>query len=123
MRDILYEDIRLNIDPQTPSPVFQTSRGEVYEDAGGFVPMLFEAVINKDMLWAQDALAGDVEGVTYRNISVTGPAPKSLVKGLDAEHRVRGLVIENLRFNGEPVRDATRAGIVIEQHGDPVTFR
>lgn len=123
VRDILYEDIRLNIDPHTPSPVFQTSRGEVYEDAGGFVPMLFEAIINKDMLWAQDALAGDVEGVTYRNISVTGPEPTSLVKGLDAEHRIRGLVVENLRFNGEPVRDAVRAGIDIEQHADPVTFR
>lgn len=122
VRDILYEDIRLNIDPHTPSPVFQTSRGEVYEDAGGFVPMLFEAIINKDMLWAQDALAGDVEGVTYRNISVTGPEPTSLVKGLDAEHRIRGLVVENLRFNGEPVRDAVRAGIDIEQHADPVTF-
>ena len=90
VRDILYEDIRLNIDPHTPSPVFQTSRGEVYEDAGGFVPMLFEAIINKDMLWAQDALASDVEGVTYRNVSVTGPEPTSLVKGLDAEHRIRG---------------------------------
>ena len=123
VRDILYEDIRLNIDPHTPSPVFQTSRGEVYEDAGGFVPMLFEAIINKDMLWAQDALASDVEGVTYRNVSVTGPEPTSLVKGLDAEHRIRGLVVENLRFNGEPVRDAVRAGIVIEQHADPVTFR
>ena len=123
VRDILYEDIRLNIDPHTPSPVFQTSRGEVYEDAGGFVPMLFEAIINKDMLWAQDELAGDVEGVTYRNVSVTGPEPTSLVKGLDAEHRIRGLVVENLRFNGEPVRDAVRAGIVIEQHADPVTFR
>lgn len=123
VRDILYEDIRLNIDPHTLSPVFQTSRGEVYEDAGGFVPMLFEAIINKDPLWAQDALAGDIEGVTYRNISVVGPDPASLVKGLDEEHRVRGLVVENLRFNGEPVRDASQAGIEIRQHADPVMFR
>ncbi len=123
VRNVLYEDIRLGIDPVTPSPVFQNSREEVYKDAGGFVPMLFEALINKDPLWAQDSKLGDIDSVVYRNISVTGPEqPASIARGVDEQHRVTGLSVENLTFNGKPVTDAAQAKIETGAFADPVLF-
>jgi hypothetical protein len=122
VRDVLYQDIRLGIDENTPSPVFQSSRGELYRDQGGFVPMLFEVLINKDMLWAQDDTLGDVDGVVYRNISVTGHAPASIVRGVNENHRVSGLTMENLLFNGKQINDSENAHITLEAFADPVVF-
>lgn len=122
VRDILYEDIHLNIDQYTPAPVFQSSREQVYQDPGGYVPMLFEAIINKDPLWAQDDQLGDIEGVTYRNIMVTGPSPESVVRGVGEQSRVKGIVIDGMSYNGVPVISAEQAGIAMEQFTDPVEF-
>ena len=123
IRDVLYENVRLHIDPHTPAPVFQTTRDQVYKDPGNYVPMLFEAIINKDPLWAQEAEVGDVEGVVYRNVSVNGPSPSSLIKGLDEKHRIRGIVIENLQFDGVPVRNAAQARIDLVQAADSAVLR
>jgi len=43
--------------------------------------------------------------------------------GLDAEHDVQGVTIENLRFNGTPARSAEEARLSLGPHVSGVRVR
>ena len=87
-----------------------------------YVPNLMVIVIAKNP-YSQDAERGSVRDITYQNITVTGRrAPRSYFMGLDAEHRVQGVTIENLRFNGQPAKNAGEAKLAIEVNVSDVRF-
>lgn len=124
IRNIRFEQIRVEIDEQNPRPRLQRSREEKFSaDAhDGFCPTLMEIVIRKNF-YSKDSDRGTVRDVVFKDITVYSPlVPPSSFRGLDAEHTVEGVTIENLQFNGRPIRDAAKARLNLGPHVQRVEF-
>ena len=124
VHDIRYEDIRVEIDDICPVPRMQGSREERYREdpAGAHVPNLFVIVIGRNP-YSKDAERGNVRDVVYSNVSVSSKrVAQSFFNGLDGEHTVENILIENLRFNGEPVASAAAGNLSVGRHVSNVEF-
>jgi hypothetical protein len=124
IRDIRFENIRVEIDDRNPQPRMQSSREERYSPAfeSRHCPTLLEIVIRKNN-YSQDDQRGTVQDVTFADISVTSSHhPPSSFRGLDAEHGVDGVTIARLKFNGQLVRNAEEARLQIGPHVRQVRF-
>ena len=124
MRDIRFQDIRVEVDQNNPRPRMQGKPGETYSPgAQDYFPELIVIVIQKNF-YPHDDQRGTVRNVLFKNISVTGSRMlASWMRGLDAEHNVSGVSIENLSFNGERLQNAKDARLRIDKHVDDVLFR
>jgi len=61
--------------------------------------------------------------VLFKDVSVIGkPIPPSSFTGYDAQHDIRGVTIENLRFNGRPITNATDAHLKIGKYVEDMRF-
>jgi hypothetical protein len=70
-----------------------------------------------------DVYGVSVIGSRKLDISVSGkPIPSSSFTGFDAEHDVRGVTIESLRFNGRPITSAGDAHLQIGKYVQDVRF-
>jgi hypothetical protein len=124
IRDIRFENIRVEVDDRNLQPLMQSSREEKYADpsAGRYCPSLLEIVIHQTP-YSKDQQRGTVRGVTFRNITVTGAQmPSSSFRGFDAEHAVEGVAIEDLRFNGKRLQSASEARLQLGLHVRDVRF-
>jgi hypothetical protein len=111
IKDVLFENIRLEIDDVNMSCQYQNSRDEKYAFKTDFCPKLLVLEIIKCM-WSQDAERGTLERVTMRNCSVTGKhLPQSFLRGFDAQHEIKDVKIENLRINGRAMKSLKEAGV------------
>ena len=80
-------------------------------------------IILGKLYYSQDQERGTVRNVTFKDIFVTGkPIPTSSFNGYDAAHDVRGVTIENLRFNGRPITNAKDAHLEIGKYVEGVRF-
>lgn len=125
VHDIRYEDIRVEIDDACPVPRMQGSREERYREdpPGAHVPNLLVIVIARNP-YSKDAERGNVRDVVYSNVSVSSKrVARSFFNGLDGEHTVENILIENLRFNGEPVAGAAAGNLSVGRHVSNVQFR
>ena len=115
VRNVLYDNIRVEIDPVSYEGVFyQESDSEKYVAKPGWVPRLLVIEIVKNV-WSRDENRGSVDGVTARNITVTGPHhPSSRVGGFDANHMARNVTIENLRVRGRLIRSLEDANVILK---------
>jgi hypothetical protein len=103
IRNILYDNIRWEIDDIHEAPVFQESDGQRYIPNTTWIPHLLVIEIVKNM-WSKDAQSGTVDNVAFRNIQVLGNHPfRSRISGRDATHMVANVTIENLRQNNVPL--------------------
>ena len=124
VHDIRYENIRVETDDVSPAPRMQGSRNERYPEdpTAQYVPDLLVIVIRKNA-YSKDAERGSVRDVTYADVSVTGKrAPHSFFNGLDAQHAVQGVTIDNLRLNGKLTTTATEANLTVGPHVSDVRF-
>lgn len=122
VHDIRFENIRVEVDDVNLEPLIQKTRDEKYNPKDGYVPDLFVIIINKTM-WSRDTKRGTVRNVLFRDVSVTGkPTMPSSFTGLDAEHDVRDIRIENLKVNGRPITSAADAHLRVGSHVDNVKF-
>lgn len=139
VRDIHYENIRVEVARENPRPLIQTRRGEKYnpnaETAAGacggcatlpphsqYLPNLMVIVIARNGA-SHDPERGTVRDVVYKDISVTGKTMlPSAFTGWDAAHNVRGVTIENLRFNGHLLTSAAAAHLQIGKFVQDVRF-
>ncbi len=124
VHDVHFENIRVEVDDVSPQPVFQKAPGEKYapDPHVQYVPQLFVIVIHPTM-WSSDHQAGTVRDVSLKDIFVTSkPMPTSSVTGFDAAHDVRGVSIENLRFNGRPINNAETAHLQTNAYAEVVHF-
>lgn len=124
IRDIRFENIRVEIDDWNPPPRMQQAKDEKYPEKPGdtYCPTLFEIVIRKNS-YSKDESRGSVRDVVFKDITVTSRRePRSSFRGLDAEHGVEGVTIQNLRFNGRPVGNAQEAHLDIGPHVKEVRF-
>lgn len=124
VRDIRFQDIRVEVDQNNPRPRMQGKPGETYSPgAPTYSPELIVIVIQKNF-YSHDDQRGTVRNVLFKNISVTGPRMlQSWMRGLDVEHNVSGVSIEKLSLNGERLRNAQDARLRIDKHVDEVLFK
>jgi hypothetical protein len=139
IHDIRYEDVRVEVDDFNPMPVIQQRPGEKYNPRsqgvaaacggcatlpaqGGYLPNLFVIVIHPTAA-TRDRQAGTVRDIIFKGISATGKMMlPSAFTGLDATHDVRGVSIENLRFNGRRVTNGAGAHLQIGKYVQEVRF-
>jgi len=124
VRDIRFQDIRVEVDQNNPRPRMQAKPGETYSPgAPNYSPELIVIVIQKNF-YSHDDQRGTVRNVLFKNISVTGPRMlQSWMRGLDAEHNVSGVSIENLSLNAERLKNAQDARLRIDKHVQDVLFK
>ncbi len=124
VRDIRFQNIRVEIDPTNPGPRMQKAPGETYpgHDGEAHLPALMTLVIFKTF-YSKDEARGTIRNVLFKDIDVfSAQMPPSSFRGFDAEHGIDGVTIENLRLNGQPVRDAAAARLSIGAHVRNVRF-
>ncbi len=124
VRNIRFENIRVEIDEWNPPPRMQKAKDEKYPEKPGdtYCPTLMEIVIRRNF-YSKDEGRGSVRGVVFKDIAVIGrKEPRSSFRGFDAEHPVEGVAIRNLRFNGRPAQDARESRLTIGPHVKDVRF-
>jgi hypothetical protein len=124
IQDIRFENIRFEIDDNTPLPKFQSSKDEKYVITGneGYCPKLIVLEIRENN-YSQDKERGRIQNIVFKDISVTGKNfPESYIVGYDSEHQVKDVVIENLRINGRLITNAEEGHFSIGNHVSNVKF-
>ena len=108
IRGVLYDDIRIEYSKYDREPVYQKTDDMAY--APPETPAHAEAarVWQYCDVWSPDHLLGHVRNVTYRNIRILAdegiPAPDFVFNSADETHYIDGVTIENVTFNGQPLR-------------------
>jgi polygalacturonase len=114
IRNVLYDNVRFEIDDVNYEPVMWHGEGEKYVPNSNWCPRLLVIEIVKTV-WNRDSDRGTVDGVTLRNVHVTGkPFPPSRIQGFDANHPVKDVKIENLRINNRLIRTVEEASIIVK---------
>ena len=124
IKGISFEDIRFEIDDDTPKPKFQSSRDEKYSLAEDekYCPQLFVLIIRENN-YSHDKERGQIQNIVFKNISVTGNCfPGSFFVGHDSDHDESDVTIENLRVNGKLITNAEEAHLSIRDHVSKVRF-
>lgn len=123
IQNVLFEDIRVEIDEVNRALQMQTSREEKFVEDTKFCPKFLVLQIVKSGN-SVDAARGTIDQVTVRNCTVTGkPRPASDIYGFDATHRVQNVLISNLRFNGQPAKSLDEAKIKVGPYADAVRLQ
>jgi polygalacturonase len=124
IQDITFENIRFEIDDNTPLPKFQSSREEKYSITGneGYCPRLIVLEIRANN-YSNDKERGRIQNIVFKNISVTGKClPESYFVGYDSEHQVKNIIIDNLRINGQLITNAEEGHFAIGDYVENVKF-
>ena len=124
VRDIRFQKIRIEIDPTNPIPRMQKAPGETYSghDGEGHLPSLMTMVIFKTF-YSKDRERGAIRNVLFKDIDVlSAQMPPSSFRGFDDKHGIDSVTLENVRFNGKPVRGAEAARLHIGQYVTNVRF-
>lgn len=107
VRNVLYEDIRIELDDGPLHPLMQRPGDAGYYDKGkgAYLPMAMCAlVLYIPEYSAGGAKRGTIDGVTFRNIRITAPRmPPSLFRGFDGNHGCRNIVMDGIYLNGKRV--------------------
>jgi hypothetical protein len=122
-RNITFRDIRVEME-YGPRPQVSEYTGPIAETKDDrYLPHLIVLEIKKGYA-SHDDVRGRIEDIVLQNISVTAPQmPPSRLHGHDADHLVQGIVIENLRLNGQEVTSIEAANLEINEFVRNVTIR
>ena len=114
IRNILFEDIRIEMDDGSSENQYQMRKNQVYSYSNKkHVPQLCFIDIKKSM-YTLTKDYGQVKDVVFKDISVIGDrAPKSIFKGFDSVHNVENVSFENLRFGDKVITDLESGRIEI----------
>ncbi len=124
VRNIRYDNIRVEMDDWNPRPRMQQARDEKYQSdvKDNYCPMLMVIIIRNNF-YSKDKQRGTVRDVLYKDIAVSSQQiPASSFRGFDSEHNVSGVTIENLRFNNVPVSNASAAHLQVGPYVQDVKF-
>jgi hypothetical protein len=122
--DILYQNIRVEIDDVNPRPLMQEGREARYPagPTNDYCPKLVEIVIRRNF-YSQDKERGNVRDVLFKDISVIGRvAPPSNLRGFDAEHTVKGVTFQNIRFDKQAILDAGAMKLTLGPHVEGIRY-
>ena len=74
-------------------------------------------------MWGHDKTRGQIKGVTFKDIQVTGPVfPVSKLTGFDNAHLVENVTFEQLQINGKLIGDAPAARLQTNSYVRRVRF-
>ncbi|MFC1452250.1 glycosyl hydrolase family 28 protein [Verrucomicrobiota bacterium] len=120
-RDLLYRNIRVELDDQPSRPVIVRSPDEPYEKPyDGYLPTLIR-LSNQVGYVSSDCDRGRIEDIRFENIA---PAmPPSQLRGFDEEHPVQRVTVANLSLNGRLVTDLENAGMQMNEFVRDVALR
>lgn len=124
VRDIVFRDIRVEMDHRFQQDLIQETETQEYRDAsqGTYSPRLLVAELEQGH-WTRDAQPGQVSDVRFENIRVTGGRkPESLLRGLDEEHRVRHVSLKDIRFDGRPAASSEEMNLTVQPFVEDVRF-
>jgi len=124
IRNVRFENIRVEMDDGAPRPKMQKKRGEQYQADPHevYLPQLAVIVIRGNF-YSKDPERGNVRDVLFRNIEVTAPRmPPSSLQGWDAAHTVDGVRFEDIRLNGRTLPNLEAARIRIGGYVHHVSF-
>lgn len=121
VRNVRFEDIRVELPEPNPRPALQKDRDERYQPGTGFLPHLAVVVIHGTN-YSQDKERGRVQNVAFRNISIQAARmPDSFLRGFDDQHTVDGVTLSGWRFNGEPLPTLEAMKLAVGPHVANVT--
>ncbi len=129
VHDVLFEDIRVEVDRVCQQPRIQRSDEEVYEidPDSTWIPRLMCCSIIEHPEYSEGRPErGRISDITFRNIHVfseSGRMPPSLFSGYDAQHRVTNVLIEDLYLNGTKITDPAEAGIHVGRFADNIRLK
>jgi hypothetical protein len=124
VHDIRFENIRVEADDFNLRPVMQKARDEKYplNPKDDWRPYAMYIIIAPNS-WSPDPLSGIVRNVLFKDISVTSKLfLPSRFQGLDPEHDVEGVTIENYRVNGKPCKSVEDAHLQLGKYVSDVHF-
>ncbi len=99
MTNVVFDDIRCELD-STFSHDHKYYDYTSDWDNGGWLLML-KLIPNSEAYYGTDTYPGSVDGVTLNNITFNGnPARKIVFSGIDEEHNIKNIAINNCVFNG-----------------------
>lgn len=126
VKNIRFEDIRVELDDGAPAPRIQSACEDVYVDKsnGMYCPHLCVLNIIKHSIWTRDKEPGHVRDIVFRNIVATGNKnPPSHLVGYDASHVIEDVTFENLIIEGRFVADEATGCLFIGDHVLNVKFK
>jgi hypothetical protein len=116
VRDVRFENIRVEMPEPNPRPALQRERDERYQPGSGFLPHLAVVAIHGTN-YSQDKERGNVRNVVFRNISIQAARmPDSFLRGFDEEHTVDGVTLADWQFNGEALPNLEAMRIKVQPH-------
>ncbi|MDF1512839.1 MAG: glycosyl hydrolase family 28 protein [Anaerolineae bacterium] len=124
IHDIVFDNIRLEVDDFNMRPKLQESRDEVYitDQHDDYCPQLMVIIIQQNP-YSKDGIPGIVRDITFRDITVHSRLlPQSSFTGFDETHTVQGVTIINLKHNNQVCMDAQQAGLMMNAYVSGVEF-
>jgi len=122
--NVVFDNIRVEIDDDVPTPVYQDSDERQYnpKQDPNFCPALFVIVVHKTF-YTHDAENGTVDDVLFKDIQVFGNRrPHSSFTGMDAEHKVTNVRFENLKFGDQTILSPEDANLSQNEFVEGVQF-
>lgn len=117
VHDILFQDIRVEMDKVYQQPRIQRDDAEVFpaDPHSTWLPTLMSSNVIQHPEYSEGRQErGHISDITFRNIRVLSDRmPPSSFRGYDAEHRVANVSIEGLFHNGIPVKTLAEARVKI----------
>ncbi len=99
IHDILYEDIRVEYSKHDLAQIYQQDDSQEFISQHA-VANLIQLVINNNISYSNADVKGRISDITFRNITVYTDGecdmPQIIFSGLDREHNVENVLIENL---------------------------
>lgn len=124
INDVLYENIRVEMDSHLLRPVWQQFYGEryVFRPDDDFCPQFFFIGIGRGW-WGQDSERGCVRDVYVKDVTVNCKyLPVSIIYGYDGSHTVEDVTFENLRINGKKIKSPEEGGFKVGDYVNNIIF-
>lgn len=126
VHDVLYRNINVEYDDTVPKGLIQTKDSETYRNTDpDYAPNLISArVLCHPEYSAGGSRRGTNRNIRFSNIHLYGrQKPKLYFEGCDEFHKTRDIVIENLFWNGELLKELDKDQFVIRDHAENICYK
>ena len=117
----MFEDIRLEYEDKYDRSIMQSEKDQKYEDDNEKHYPPIAAITTVRTMYSKDDHTGEIDGVTFRNISVVtenGYKPKWWIERYNGVGEISNVVIEDYTLNGEKITEFENANIEMGSFAD-----